>query len=361
MERLAERLLNATGRLFKSAMMVAVALVGLFIAILALMSVHGYYTVTVPTSQVKVAEFVVRHKACSDPQYPLYVKFKNESDRTVLAINSSIEAYIRGRSTDIAEYNFLSDDTILKPGDAHSSCWSRPKLNKQPKYTVTASDGKRFEVTAPEGASDDDVTSFVKQRYFSSTYVSLPDGTEIEFPANTDKATMNRISAQTWNKLKTVIKTNAAAPEIQRRRVYDIEGFIYRVRTNRLLTDEEIDAIADANKSTRHKNPFDEFDAIDPRWKGYSATKVSKPAAFDKKTKEVLVLSDDSKWLRAKTKTDPHTGDKKFFDGYTWRAFPAIAHHEGAFGFIFPEKSIGFIVTDNVDYKLRKTSVKFQD
>lgn len=131
MERLAERLLNATGRLFKSAMMVAVALVGLFIAILTLMSAHGYYTVTVPTSQVKVVEFVVRHKACSDPQDPLYVKFKNESNRTVLAINFSFEAYIRGRSTDIAEYNFLSDDTILKPGDAYAACWALPKLKDE--------------------------------------------------------------------------------------------------------------------------------------------------------------------------------------------------------------------------------------
>lgn len=131
MERLAEKLLNATGRLFKSAMMVAVALVGLFIAILTLTSVYGYYTVTVPTSQVRVTEFMVRHKACSDPQYPLYVKFKNESNRTVLAINFSFKAYIRGRSTDIAEYNSLRDDTILKPGDAYSACWALPELKEE--------------------------------------------------------------------------------------------------------------------------------------------------------------------------------------------------------------------------------------
>lgn len=356
-----EKLFSALGRFFNSAMLVAAVLACILTAALVVGEIDKYFSVTLPTRQVKVAEFVVRHEACSNPQYPLFVKFKNESKRTVLSISFSFEAYMRGRSTDIADYNFLSDDTILKPGDTYSSCWSRPKLTKQPTYTVTASDGKRFEVTAPEGASDDDVTSFVKQRYFSSTYVSLPDGTEIEFPANTAKATMNRISAQTWNKLKTVIKTNDAAPAIKRRHVYRIGDSIYRFRTNRLLTEEEVDAIADANKSTRQENPFDEFDAIDQRWKGYSATNVSKPAVFDKETNEVLVLSDNSKWLRARTKTDPDTGEKKFFDGYTWRAFPAIAHYDGALGYVFPEESIGFIVRENVDYKLRKSYVVFQD
>jgi hypothetical protein len=67
MEKIAEGLQSAAGRIIKSAMTVAIALVGLFAAILALMAVHGYYTVTLPTSQVRVAEFVVRHKKCSDP------------------------------------------------------------------------------------------------------------------------------------------------------------------------------------------------------------------------------------------------------------------------------------------------------
>ncbi|MFO0450619.1 MAG: hypothetical protein ACK52I_18490, partial [Pseudomonadota bacterium] len=264
---------------------------------------------------------------------------------------------------DIAEPNWIGDDTILKPGDTYSACWPRPRLTKPPTYTVTASDGQKFEVTAPAGAREGDITSFVKQTYFNSTYLSLPDGTEIEFPANTNKETMNRISAQTWNKLKMVIKTNDAAPAITRRHVYEIQGFIYRVRTNRLLTDEEIDAIADANKSTQQKNPFDEFDEKDPRWQGYHATKINKPVAINENTKEVFVLNNDRKWVPPKTRTNTKTGETQIFDGDTWRPSPFRTQKKDRFGGtpVPEDEDISFVVTDNVDYRLRKTSVVFQD
>lgn len=293
MERLAEKLLNTTGRLFKSAMMVAVALVGLFIAILALASVREYYTHTLPTSQVKVTEFVVRHRACSDLQYPLYVEFKNESDRTVLAINFSFKAYIRGRSTDIAEYNSLRDDTILKPGEAYSSCWSRPKLEAAPTYGVSASDGNRFIVTAPKEATDADVISFVKQKHYGVTYFVMPDGGWIEFAANTDRKTMNRILSE------------------------------------------------------QHQNQ-----AQPKRWDGYKAEAVHKPVAVNEKTKEIFVLSDEGKWIASQTTTNSQTGKQQFFDGDSWRQSPFDTKKDDA---------PSFAVTTNVDYKLRKGWVEFQN
>jgi hypothetical protein len=288
------------------------------------------------------------------------VKFQNQSNRTVLYIQLSFEAYIRGRSSDIAETNWIGDDTILKPGDAYSVCWPRPKLTKSPTYTVTASNGQRFEVTAPNGASEDDVTAFVRQLYFNSTYVSLPDGTAIEFPANTDKETMNRIAVRTWDKLKTVVKTNTAAPSITRERVYEIQGFRYRVRANRLLRDEEIDAIADANKATQQENPFT---GTHPLWRGYQAIKINKPFAVNDKTKEVYVLNEDGKWVTPKERANPNTGEQQFFDGEAWRPTPFRRQAKGkSDGLPVPnDEGISFVVTDNVTYRLRKTSVVFQD
>jgi hypothetical protein len=131
MEKIAEGLLSAAGRIIKSAMTVAIALVGLFAAILALMAVHGYYAVTVPTKQVTVAKFALNHKDCSDPSFPLLVSFHNQSNKTVLSINFEFNAYFRGRSTDIAEWNTLKDDKILKPGETSVACWSLPKLTDE--------------------------------------------------------------------------------------------------------------------------------------------------------------------------------------------------------------------------------------
>jgi hypothetical protein len=299
-----EKLFSALGRFFNSAMLVAAVLACILTAAIVVGEINKYFSVTLPTKQVKVAEFVVRHKACSDPQYPLYVKFKNESDRTVLAINFSFEAYIRGRSTDIAEYNSLRDDTILKPGEAYSSCWSRPKLDAAPIYGVSASDGKRFIVTAPKEATDADVISFVKQKHYGATYFVLPDGGWIEFAPNTDRKTMNRVLAE------------------------------------------------------EHRNQ-----AQPKGWDGYEAKARHKPVAINEKTKEVYILSDEGNWIAAQRRIDAQSGKQQFFDGDRWRPSPFRTQQKSRFGGIpVPEdEDISFVITDNVDYKLRKTSVEFQD
>lgn len=166
MERLAERLLNATGRLFKSAMMVAVALLGLFVAILALMSANQYFTQTLPSRQVKVTEFALADRRCfEDGTDSLLVRFQNQSSRTVVAITFSIEANNRGRSTNIAEPNQHRDDKVLKPGDSYFGCWPRPRLTGT-EYLVKASNGQEYVVTWHEGeASDADIRSAIKEKF----------------------------------------------------------------------------------------------------------------------------------------------------------------------------------------------------
>jgi transglutaminase-like putative cysteine protease len=123
-----DKLLSTLARLINLAMFGAATLIGLLLVFMVSASIIEYYTVSLPTSHVKVAKFVVRHKACTDPEYPVLVSFHNQSDRTVLSVSFSFEAYIRGRSTNLADWNSRKDDQIMKPGETSTSCWALPKL-----------------------------------------------------------------------------------------------------------------------------------------------------------------------------------------------------------------------------------------
>ncbi len=119
---------RALGRFFNSAMLVVAALVGVALVLIAIGQVSEYYSVTIPTRLVTVHEFEVRSKVCTDPAYPVLIAFKNGSARTVLAVHFTFEAYYPGRSTDLAEFNYLNDDFIRKPGEAKGACWTFPAL-----------------------------------------------------------------------------------------------------------------------------------------------------------------------------------------------------------------------------------------
>lgn len=43
-----------------------------------------------------------------------------------------------------------------------------------PKYLITAPDGKTYEVSAPDGASQDDVLNYVKQNYQGAAQQAQP-------------------------------------------------------------------------------------------------------------------------------------------------------------------------------------------
>ena len=83
-------------------------------------------------AQADKVEMVVKYdtKACSE-DFPLAVVIRNNSDRTVNSIDFDITIRRKGYSKDLSDWMIdYESDKIIKPGDAHGSCW-RYKLRSE--------------------------------------------------------------------------------------------------------------------------------------------------------------------------------------------------------------------------------------
>lgn len=68
---------------------------------------------------------------CASQEYPIGVLVMNKSSRTITRTTFTLEAFVPGRSTNIAQSEFYSDDHIIKPGANHTYCWRVPPLREK--------------------------------------------------------------------------------------------------------------------------------------------------------------------------------------------------------------------------------------
>ena len=61
---------------------------------------------------------------CSDPAYPIFVAYTNESVKTISNIAIRVTAHLPGRSTDVLRYSSVDFDFVTKPGGGNANCYS---------------------------------------------------------------------------------------------------------------------------------------------------------------------------------------------------------------------------------------------
>jgi hypothetical protein len=93
----------------------------------------NYFTYDLPKSKIEIVTSVNDERCAGE--HPVFVGIVNNSDRTVMNTRIRLQAFIPGRSTNVATWNWMSDDRIIKPGKGFGQCW-RPVLDSDmPKNT----------------------------------------------------------------------------------------------------------------------------------------------------------------------------------------------------------------------------------
>jgi hypothetical protein len=67
---------------------------------------------------------------CKEEKFPIFVRVMNDSSRTIERFSFTLEAKVKGRSTDLARYHSYNDDHITPPKSGISNCWSVPELTQ---------------------------------------------------------------------------------------------------------------------------------------------------------------------------------------------------------------------------------------
>lgn len=57
----------------------------------------------------------------------MFITVVNKSDRTILKMFVRLEAFLPGRSSNLADWGSISDDRVIKPGEGFGNC-RRPAL-----------------------------------------------------------------------------------------------------------------------------------------------------------------------------------------------------------------------------------------
>lgn len=86
----------------------------------------SYFTYQLPKSKVEVATGLGDER-CND-YYPVFITVVNKSDRTILKTFVRLEAFLPGRSSNLADWGSISDDRVIKSGEGFGSC-HRPALS----------------------------------------------------------------------------------------------------------------------------------------------------------------------------------------------------------------------------------------
>ncbi len=85
---------------------------------------------------------------------PIEVSIRNQSKKTIKAVNMSVEIFERGNSRNVARYDMTYADVtfIVRPGDTVRSCWAMnttqtvrdPVVNATKHYTTFFSPGEKI-------------------------------------------------------------------------------------------------------------------------------------------------------------------------------------------------------------------------
>lgn len=98
--------------------------------------IWAYYEVTegIPKRQIAV-DIRYLQEPCSSSDFPVYVGVTNNSKRTVLGYDLYLIARKIGYSSNLAQdYESITSDKILKPGETDANCWNiRRKYDEQNK------------------------------------------------------------------------------------------------------------------------------------------------------------------------------------------------------------------------------------
>jgi hypothetical protein len=92
-------------------------------------NVQYWYTHGRHETKVKAQLFLDRTMCVES--HPIAVGFVNSSSKTVESIRFSLSARGPGRSSNLADYYFYVDDSILEPGQGRMRCWRQPNLNEK--------------------------------------------------------------------------------------------------------------------------------------------------------------------------------------------------------------------------------------
>jgi hypothetical protein len=127
----AEAFLIVIKRLAKWILFVVLGIAGLAAAIGAGAWSYNYVTYEIPKSGVEVSLMTKDDKGwsnkCAGTKYPVLLFIGNRSGKTILHTDVYVEARRNGHSTDLATYDSIKLDKIIKPDGGYTIC-TRPTL-----------------------------------------------------------------------------------------------------------------------------------------------------------------------------------------------------------------------------------------
>ena len=118
-----------TWLIIKWALIISAVLLLLLALSAAFFYLHQWYTHDRHAANVAI-DIDTTKQACPDDKYPIRVRIMNGSERTLEKTSFSLGARIKGRSTDLVEYQSYEDDHINKPKEGYSACYMVPKLTQ---------------------------------------------------------------------------------------------------------------------------------------------------------------------------------------------------------------------------------------
>jgi hypothetical protein len=118
-----------TWLIVKWALIITVVVVVLIAASIGIFYAHQWYSYDRHAANVAL-DINATKQACADDKYPIRVRIMNSSERTLEKTSFSLGARVKGRSTDLVEYQSYEDDHISKPKEGYSACYMVPKLTQ---------------------------------------------------------------------------------------------------------------------------------------------------------------------------------------------------------------------------------------
>jgi hypothetical protein len=90
---------------------------------------YRWLTYEWPASKVQLIISTTR-KDCPDDKFPISVLIGNTSSKVVTKAEFTLEARVKGRSTNIVMYHRYMDDHVLEPEKGWANCWAVPTLSE---------------------------------------------------------------------------------------------------------------------------------------------------------------------------------------------------------------------------------------
>lgn len=127
-ENIFKKITNSTKKTLKVFRIISI----IFLVILIGGFLFNYQT---ETRQKNKIEIVIKPSEKCDKQYPIAIAVMNKSNRTIEKITIYPKAQKEGYSTNLAGYNSIDNDKIIKPGEGNVVCYvGRLDYGNQEKY-----------------------------------------------------------------------------------------------------------------------------------------------------------------------------------------------------------------------------------